>query len=165
MIPVLLGPLDIQPVLLHGDLWVCIPFTVGRQYVHLLYVLAFRSETQGQTRSQVNLSSLTLRPTTVIMKQSQSPPLGLFCSAQGVRSLAIARIFGGFPKPFFRTYHQHLHKSDPVDQYELRGDLYELFHYLNHTVLFGVSIQGLLNFHLNNQGWYRGDTLRAACSR
>lgn len=30
-------------------------------------------------------------------------------------------------------------KSEPVDQYDLRGDLYELFHYLNHTVLFGVS--------------------------
>ena len=30
-------------------------------------------------------------------------------------------------------------KTEPVDQYELRGDLYELFHYLNHTVLFGVS--------------------------
>jgi hypothetical protein len=25
-----------------------------------------------------------------------------------------------------------------VDQYELRADLYELYHYLNHTVLFGV---------------------------
>jgi hypothetical protein len=32
-------------------------------------------------------------------------------------------------------------KTEPVDQYELRGDLYELFHYLNHTVLFGVSNQ------------------------
>jgi len=30
-------------------------------------------------------------------------------------------------------------KTEPVDQYELRGDLYELFHHLNHTVLFGVS--------------------------
>ena len=30
-------------------------------------------------------------------------------------------------------------KTEPVDQYELRGDLYGLFHYLNHTVLFGVS--------------------------
>ena len=32
-------------------------------------------------------------------------------------------------------------KTEPVDQYELRGDLYEMFHYLNHTVLFGVSNQ------------------------
>ncbi|OCH86057.1 Ketosamine-3-kinase [Obba rivulosa] len=53
--------------------------------------------------------------------------------------LAIARIFGGIPKSFFTTYHQHVPKSEPADQYELRCDLYELFHYLNHTVLFGGS--------------------------
>ncbi|KAI0785020.1 fructosamine kinase PKL/CAK/FruK [Abortiporus biennis] len=51
--------------------------------------------------------------------------------------LAIARIFGGIPKSFFITYHEHMPKSEPEDQYDLRGDLYELYHYLNHTVLFG----------------------------
>ncbi|KAF9040453.1 fructosamine kinase PKL/CAK/FruK [Hymenopellis radicata] len=51
--------------------------------------------------------------------------------------LAIARIFGGIPSSFFRAYHEHLPKTEPVEQYELRGDLYEMFHYLNHTVLFG----------------------------
>ncbi|KAI0094296.1 fructosamine kinase PKL/CAK/FruK [Irpex rosettiformis] len=51
--------------------------------------------------------------------------------------LAIARIFGGIPKSFFTAYHQYLPKTEPGDQYELRGDLYELYHYLNHTVLFG----------------------------
>ncbi len=55
-------------------------------------------------------------------------------------SLAIARIFGGIPKSFFTTYHQYLPKSEPEDQYELREDLYELYHYLNHTVLFGVRV-------------------------
>lgn len=54
-------------------------------------------------------------------------------------SLAIGRIFGGIPRSFFEEYHKHMPKTEPVDQYELRGDLYELFHYLNHTVLFGVS--------------------------
>ena len=53
-------------------------------------------------------------------------------------SLAIARIFGGFPRSFFEKYHEHLPKTEPVDQYELRADLYELYHYLNHTILFGV---------------------------
>ena len=53
-------------------------------------------------------------------------------------SLAIARIFGGFLRSFFEKYHEHLPKTEPVDQYELRADLYELYHYLNHTVLFGV---------------------------
>ncbi|GBE77696.1 fructosamine kinase PKL/CAK/FruK [Sparassis latifolia] len=56
--------------------------------------------------------------------------------------LAIARIFGGFPRSFFQTYHQYLPKSKPEDQYELRGDLYELYHYLNHTALFGGSYAG-----------------------
>ena len=55
-------------------------------------------------------------------------------------SLAIARIFGGFPPSFFTTYHTYLPKSEPVDQYPYRMDLYELFHYLNHTVLFGVRL-------------------------
>ena len=54
-------------------------------------------------------------------------------------SLAIARMFGGVPQSFFDLYNQHMPKTPPVDQYESRGDLYELFHYLNHTVLFGVS--------------------------
>lgn len=58
-------------------------------------------------------------------------------------SLAIARIFGGIPKSFFTTYHQYLPKSEPEDQYELREDLYELYHYLNHTVLFGVRVSRL----------------------
>jgi hypothetical protein len=30
-------------------------------------------------------------------------------------------------------------KTEPVEQYELRMDLYELFHYMNHTLIFGVS--------------------------
>jgi len=51
--------------------------------------------------------------------------------------LAIARIFGGFSASFFSAYHDHLPKSDPVEQYEMRVDLYELFHYLNHALIFG----------------------------
>ena len=62
----------------------------------------------------------------------------VFDSLLPTTSLAIARIFGGIPQSFFETYHEHLSKSEPEDEYELRGDLYELYHYLNHTVLFGV---------------------------
>ncbi|KAI0296245.1 fructosamine kinase PKL/CAK/FruK [Russula brevipes] len=51
--------------------------------------------------------------------------------------LAIGRMFGGIPKSFFEEYHKHMPKTEPVGQYEPRGELYELFHYLNHTVLFG----------------------------
>ena len=54
-------------------------------------------------------------------------------------SLSIARVFGGFPKLFFTTYHDYFPKAEPVSQYDLRMELYELFHYLNHTLIFGVS--------------------------
>ena len=54
-------------------------------------------------------------------------------------SLIAPRLFEGVPKSFFDAYHQHMPKTEPVGQYELRRDLYEVFHYLNHTVLFGVS--------------------------
>ncbi|OAX36294.1 Ketosamine-3-kinase [Rhizopogon vinicolor AM-OR11-026] len=69
--------------------------------------------------------------------------------------LAIARIFGGFPRSFFEKYHEHLPKTEPVDQYELRADLYELYHYLNHTVLFGSSYAG--------SALRKMDTLLRAC--
>jgi len=54
-------------------------------------------------------------------------------------SLVTPRLFEGMPESFFEAYHDHVPKSEPVAQYELRRDLYELFHFLNHTVLFGVS--------------------------
>lgn len=54
-------------------------------------------------------------------------------------SLATPRLFEGMPDSFFEAYHDFMPKTEPVAQYELRRDLYELFHYLNHTVLFGVS--------------------------
>ncbi|KAH8099258.1 Fructosamine/Ketosamine-3-kinase [Cristinia sonorae] len=100
VIPKLLGPLIIQPVLLHGDLW------------------------SGNTGAD----KATGEP--VIFD-----PSSYF--GHNEADLAIARIFGGIPKTFFVTYHEHLPKTEPQDQYELRGDLYELYHYLNHTVIFG----------------------------
>lgn len=86
-------------------------------------------------------SSTTHPATTVITKQSTyalslptpTSPLTL------VRSLAIARIFGGFPESFFSTYHSYFPKTKPVEEYEERMELYKLFHYLNHTLVFGVS--------------------------
>lgn len=54
-------------------------------------------------------------------------------------SLAAPRLFEGMPESFFEEYHKHMPKTEPVEHYELRRDLYELFHYLNHAVLFGVS--------------------------
>jgi len=55
--------------------------------------------------------------------------------------LSIARIFGGFPPEFFQAYHSKIPPSEPTSEYEQRCALYELFHYLNHTVLFGRSYE------------------------
>ena len=63
-------------------------------------------------------------------------------------SLSIAHIFGGFPKLFFATYHEYFPKAEPVSQYDLRMELYELFHYLNHTLIFGVSLVRLTWMHV-----------------
>ncbi|KAF8516741.1 fructosamine kinase [Hysterangium stoloniferum] len=55
--------------------------------------------------------------------------------------LSIARIFGGFPPAFFQAYHSKIPPSEPTSEYEHRCALYELFHYLNHTILFGRSYE------------------------
>ncbi|KAM5533939.1 hypothetical protein V8D89_012364 [Ganoderma adspersum] len=105
VIPVLLGPLDIEPALLHGDLW---------------------SGNTGVDRS-------TGEP--VIFDPSSY-------YGHNEADLAIGRIFGGIPESFFTTYHEYRPKSEPKDQYDLRQDLYQLYHYLNHTVLFGGGYAG-----------------------
>ncbi|KAF8078865.1 fructosamine kinase PKL/CAK/FruK [Lyophyllum atratum] len=109
VIPKLLGPLKIDPVLLHGDLWRSgepIIFDPSSFYGH--------------------------------------------CEAD----LAISRMFGGFPPVFYTTYHELQPKSDPVDQYSYRCDLYELFHYLNHTLLFGASYEQSAKQKMNSLlGW------------
>jgi len=82
------------------------------------------------------------------------------------RSLAIGRMFGGIPTSFLETYHKHMPKTEPIEQYDLRGDLYELFHYLNHTVLFRVSDQRKALIILTNQPTRRrGDTITVLCGR
>lgn len=48
--------------------------------------------------------------------------------------LAIALMFGGFPRPFFTAYHQKVPKAPGFDRRLL---LYQLFNYLNHWNHFG----------------------------
>ncbi|TFK77323.1 fructosamine kinase, partial [Pluteus cervinus] len=102
VIPKLLGKLDIQPVLLHGDLW----------------------------SGNVGVDNVTGNP--IIYD-----PASYY--GHNEADLAIGRMFGGFPDSFYSTYHSQLPKTEPVDEYNLRAELYELFHYLNHTVLFSGS--------------------------
>ncbi|KAN0124814.1 Fructosamine/Ketosamine-3-kinase [Russula decolorans] len=57
--------------------------------------------------------------------------------------LAAPHLFEGMPESFFEAYHNHMPKTEPVEQYVLRLDLYLLFHHLNHTVLFGERHAGV----------------------
>ncbi|WWC95253.1 hypothetical protein V866_002112 [Kwoniella sp. B9012] len=51
--------------------------------------------------------------------------------------LGITHMFGGFSKDFYDAYHAIHPKSQP--HYDERQKLYELYHHLNHTLMFGGS--------------------------
>jgi len=104
VIPVLLGSLQIQPALVHGDLW----------------------------SGNAGTDNESGRP--IIFDPSSY-------YGHNEADLSIARIFGGFPPSFFTTYHEHIPRSEPTAEYDQRSALYELFHYLNHTALFGRSYE------------------------
>ncbi|KAF2867819.1 Fructosamine/Ketosamine-3-kinase [Massariosphaeria phaeospora] len=59
------------------------------------------------------------------------------CYAHNEFELGIMRMFGGFRGSFFNDYHQLCPKTEPVEEYEDRVKLYELYHHLNHYALFG----------------------------
>lgn len=73
-------------------------------------------------------------------------------------------MFGGIPASFYETYHTHLPETEPSDQYELRQELYELFHYLNHTLIFGVSKTDI-NRCIVNVVCCRVDMLEVQCEK
>lgn len=50
--------------------------------------------------------------------------------------LSIAKMFGGFVPAFFSAYHELIPKSSGFEE---RQQLYQLYHYLNHYVIFGGS--------------------------
>ncbi len=53
--------------------------------------------------------------------------------------LAMTELFGGFPREFYRAYHE----AFPLDAgYEKRKHLYNLYHLLNHLNLFGAGYLG-----------------------
>ncbi|ODV90105.1 hypothetical protein CANCADRAFT_31163 [Tortispora caseinolytica NRRL Y-17796] len=51
--------------------------------------------------------------------------------------LALMKMFGGFSATVFDEYHKIIPKSHPESQYADRLALYELYHQLNHSFLFG----------------------------
>ncbi|KAL8723467.1 MAG: hypothetical protein Q9181_007278 [Wetmoreana brouardii] len=53
--------------------------------------------------------------------------------------LGIMNMFGGFGKSFFCEYHNICPKTPPVEEYQDRVSLYELYHHMNHFCIFGGS--------------------------
>ena len=53
--------------------------------------------------------------------------------------LAIGRMFGGFSREFYTAYHARIPRTEGADH---RGELYQLFHYLNHWNHFGEGYRG-----------------------
>ena len=49
--------------------------------------------------------------------------------------LGIMQMFGGFGNSFMEEYHQICPKTEPVEEYDDRVRLYELYHHLNHHAL------------------------------
>lgn len=71
-------------------------------------------------------------------------------------------MFGGFPEAFFTTYFEHNPKTEPVEEFPMRCKLYESFHYLNHTLLFGVSVMAFADAEFGALILPQGP-LRTAC--
>ncbi|KAF1944304.1 Ketosamine-3-kinase [Clathrospora elynae] len=61
------------------------------------------------------------------------------CYAHNEYELGIMRMFGGFGSSFLEEYHTLCPKMEPVEEYDDRVKLYELYHHLNHYAMFGGS--------------------------
>ncbi|KAK9591131.1 hypothetical protein V6Z92_004207 [Aspergillus fumigatus] len=61
------------------------------------------------------------------------------CYAHSEYELGIMKMFGGFGPAFFEAYHRIVPKTEPVEEYEDRVRLYELYHHLNHHAIFGAG--------------------------
>lgn len=59
------------------------------------------------------------------------------CYAHSEFELGIMKMFGGFGASFLKEYHELCPKTEPVEEYEDRVKLYELYHHLNHWAMFG----------------------------
>ena len=59
------------------------------------------------------------------------------CYAHNEYELGIMKMFGGFGGSFLKEYHDLCPKTEPIEEYDDRVKLYELYHHLNHYALFG----------------------------
>ncbi|KAE8551902.1 hypothetical protein EYB25_005793 [Talaromyces marneffei] len=98
----------IYPVVVHGDLW-------SGNASHGRIVRSSSTENEG--------GGLVYDPSA--------------CYAHNEYELGIMHMFGGFGKAFFDEYHSIVPRTEPVEEYEDRVKLYELYHHLNHHAIFG----------------------------
>lgn len=61
------------------------------------------------------------------------------CYASREYEWGIMKMFGGFDREFEKEYHTICPKMEPVEEYNDRIRLYELYHHLNHATIFGNS--------------------------
>ncbi|PLB45426.1 Ketosamine-3-kinase [Aspergillus steynii IBT 23096] len=61
------------------------------------------------------------------------------CYAHSEFDLGIMKMFGGFGSAFFDAYHRIVPKTEPVEEYDDRVLLYQLYHHLNHHAIFGAG--------------------------
>ena len=54
----------------------------------------------------------------------------------------IMQMFGGFGAGFWKDYFKICPKTEPVNEYDDRVKLYELYHHLNHYAIFGGGYKG-----------------------
>ncbi|KAK4456381.1 fructosamine kinase [Cladorrhinum samala] len=107
VVPRLLGGMDIKPAVVHGDLW---SGNKGRARI--------LGPGQGQGVEEVVYDAACVY-------------------GHNEYELGIMRMFGGFGQGFWSEYGKLVPKAEPVDEWEDRIRLYELYHHLNHYALFG----------------------------
>ncbi len=79
------------------------------------------------------------------------------CYASSEYEWGIMKMFGGFDQEFEKEYHEICPKMEPVEEYEDRIRLYELYHHMNHAAIFGTGYRaGALNIMRQLQKKYGG---------
>lgn len=83
------------------------------------------------------------------------------CYAHSEFELGIMKMFGGFGGAFLKEYHELVPKTEPVDEYDDRVALYELYHHLNHHALFGGGYRsgamGIMKRLITKYGGAKGE--------
>ncbi|PYH42629.1 putative fructosamine-3-kinase [Aspergillus saccharolyticus JOP 1030-1] len=107
----------IVPVVVHGDLW---SGNAGRGRI-----VGGKAVGQDAEEDEGSVGDVVYDPSA--------------CYAHSEFELGIMRMFGGFGTKFFEEYHKLVPKTEPVEEYEDRVRLYELYHHLNHHAIFGAG--------------------------